>query len=90
MIQEGDRCKEHDGAEWIMPLLRERGAKQEYLGHVIVDTSLEGAVFVFWHPMDLLPRYVPPAPRARARPVTRVRTRRIRVPFNVDTDDSSG
>jgi hypothetical protein len=71
--------------EWVMPLLRERGTVQEYLGHVVVDTSLEGAVFVYWHPMDLLPRYVPPAGR---RSVRRGRTRRIRVPFNLDTDES--
>jgi hypothetical protein len=85
MIQQGDRCKEHGGAEWVMPLLRERGSAQEYLGHVIVDTSLEGAVFVYWHPMDLWPRYVPPAGGARR--VRRGKPRRIHVSFNVDTDE---
>ena len=84
MIKQGDRCKEHGGAEWVMPLLRERGTRQEYMGHVIVDTSPEGAVFVYWHPMDLWPRYVPPAPHRAS--VRRGRTRRIRVPFNVNVD----
>jgi hypothetical protein len=54
VIAQGERCTEH-GELWRLPWPRERGKAVEYVGHVRVDTTDEGAVFVCWHPMALWP-----------------------------------